>query len=95
MIRGISLRAAIVLAQVQHTGWASYNNLDVPAVKSQVYNLLGRLRRQGLILGKWDTTGERPIRRYVLTHTGRAALEEIRAALSPAGDNNTGEGDGK
>ncbi len=57
----------------------SGGRFDLPS--GTVYPALYRLERAGLIVGRWDTVGERRQRRsYELTAAGRHALAEGRSS---------------
>lgn len=51
--------------------------------EGQLYPVLHRLEEEGLVVGDWEIQdGKPPKKRYSLTETGTAALEEHRAQWS-------------
>lgn len=54
------------------------NDGGVPIEANTLYPLMRRLESQGLLQSKWETSGTKPRKYYILTDIGREVLEKFK-----------------
>jgi DNA-binding PadR family transcriptional regulator len=80
MNRGFLQVLILVLLERNMYGYSMVKQLEERGFtleENTLYPLLRRLEKKGLIKSKWDTSGDRPRKFYVITKAGRA----VRTAL--------------
>ncbi|HET7655445.1 MAG TPA: PadR family transcriptional regulator [Luteimonas sp.] len=79
--RGVIPLAVLLHLRRENHGYAvrqHLSNLGLPLQEGTLYPLLGRLEAQGALLSRWDCSGDRMRKYYLLTERGKHMLDSLR-----------------
>jgi PadR family transcriptional regulator, regulatory protein PadR len=79
--RGVTTLAVLLSLRVENHGYAvrlMLAKMGLPLKEGTLYPLLRRLESQGILSGRWDSTGDRMRKYYSLTDLGRETLGTMR-----------------